>query len=320
MCRIRFKFSRQFFENNMESITLIRIIKTSWTNFWRNILLSTAATLVMATTLTILTVTFLIYSLTNVTAHSIQQKVDVSAYMKSQVSETQILAVKDEISNIPNVEEVQYISAAQALQNFKQKHAQDQLIQESLSELDSNPLPATLDIKAKNLSDYPAIAQALSDPKYQQYIASVNFEDNRPVIEKLSKILRITREAGIALAIVFGLIAVLVIFNTIRLTIYNRKEEVEIMKLVGATNWYIRWPFIIESVFYGITASVITLLLMIPVFQYALPKVGGYLGISGSAQSILPFGIGLLFVWQLAIALILGIFSSLFAIRKYLKV
>ena len=304
----------------MESITLVRIVKTSWINFWRNILLSTAATLVMATTLTILTLTFLIYSLTNVTAHTIQQKVDISAYFKNQVSEAQINAVKDEIANLSKVQSVDYISAAQALQEFKQKHANDPFIQESLSALDSNPLPATLEIKAKNLSDYQEIAQDLGDPKYQQYISSVNFEDNRPVIERLAKILRTTKETGIGLAAVFGFIAILVVFNTIRLTIYNRKEEVEIMKLVGATNWYIRWPFVIESAFYAVAASIITLLLMLPVFHYFLPKVGAYLGISQTAQNLLPFGIWYLFAWQIIVALALGIVSSMIAIRKYLRV
>lgn len=304
----------------MESITLFRVIRTGLINFWRNIWLSTAATLVMVITLTILTLTFLVYSLTNITVHNIQQKVDISVYFKNQVSNDQIMAVKNEIQNLQNVESINYISADQALQIFKERHANDKLITESLAQLDSNPLPATLQVKAQHLSDYPAIAQALNDPKYQQYISSVNFEDNRAVIERLSKILNTTKRAGVGLAVIFGFIAILVIFNTIRLTIYNRKEEVEIMKLVGATNWYIRWPFVIESAFYSIAASIITLLLMLPVFHYALPRIGGYLGISGDARNILHFGIGFLFLWQLLISLILGIFSSLIAIRKYLKV
>lgn len=298
-----------------------RIIRTSIINFWRNIWLSTAATLVMTITLVILTITMLFLNMTNYIIKSVQEKVDVSVYFKNQVSEQQILAVKDQIERMPEVTSVKYISAAEGQRIFRERHINSQDIIAALNELD-NPIPATVQVKTRQLKDYAAVTERLKDQQYKIYIDKISFDDtnNRAVIERMNKIIDIAKKVGIVLAIIFSFLSIVVIFNTIRLTIFNRREEVEIMRLVGATNWYIRWPFIIESIFYAVAASVITFFLMLPLHNYILPRVSSYLGDPTSVSAINPYNLGLLFLMQLAVALALGVFSSFIAIRRYLKV
>ncbi|MDB4940179.1 MAG: hypothetical protein JWO40_604 [Candidatus Doudnabacteria bacterium] len=303
----------------MGSLALYRAIKSGWINFWRNFWLSAAATLVMVITLSILTLTLITFNVTNVAVKNIQERVDISVYFKGKVAEPQILNIKSHLEAMPEVASINYISADKALSDFRAKHAGNALIEESLAQLPDNPLPATLQIKAKSLDQYPAIATELAKPDYQTYVQKVNFEDNRTVIERLSRVLNTVKKLGVGMAIIFSFIAVLVIFNTIRLTIYNRREEVEIMKLVGATNWYIRWPFIVESILYGIAASIITILMTIPILNYLLPRLNLYLGTMLNDQTS-AFSLSHIFLLQLGIALLLGIISSTIAIRRYLRV
>ncbi len=303
----------------MESITLLRVIRTGAINFYRNFWLSATATLIMVITLAILTLTLVSFNVTRVAIQNIQERVDISVYFKTQVSEQQILDIKTELEQVPEIAAVKYVSAAEALASFKEKHSDNQLIQDSLGQLTDNPLPPTLQVKARSLDEYPKIAEELTKSNYAAFIDKVNFQDNRSVIERLSRILSAVKRLGVSMAVVFCFIAILVIFNTIRLTIFNRREEVEIMKLVGATNWYIRWPFIIESILYALAASVITILLTIPIFNYILPRLNIYLG-TNLTNNTWGFNLWIIFAIQLVTALILGIISSSIAIRRYLRI
>jgi cell division transport system permease protein len=274
----------------------------------------------MTITLIILSVLSLLFVITNSSVKTIQERVDISAYFKNGLAESQILTLREQLKQDSRIEEVRYVSAEEALSQFKETHKNDALLIESVGELNENPLPATLQIKAKNLEDYPAIADTLNSDKYQSAIEKVNFEDNRVLIERLNNLLKFIITIGIILIAVFSSIAVLVIFNTITLTIYNRREEVEIMRLVGATNWYIRGPFMIEAILYSVIATVVTSILIFPIYNTLLPKVSQYLTASGyTFNGDLGVFFGLILV-QLFIAFTLSAISSLLAMRKYLRV
>lgn len=304
----------------LDSISFLRVIKTGFTNFGRNLWLSLAATMVMTITLVIFSTLFLLFMLTRYSISTIQNTVDVSVYFKIGLAEQQITKIENDIKADPAVKEVDYISATQAFNDFKSKHSNDPLITQSLNELTGNPLPATVHIKSYNLSDYPAIAQKLQGDQYKDFIDKVNYEDNRLVIDRLNAILKFIVTFGFALVIVFALIAILVIFNTIRLTIYNRKEEVEIMRLVGATNWYIRGPFLTESILYAILSTVITIGLFIPVVLKVIPKVTEYVNPNLNMYGTSLVNYLYLGLILFALALSLSIISTLSAIRKYLKI
>jgi cell division transport system permease protein len=237
--------------------------------------------------------------------------------------EDQILKVKQRIEQYPKVKETNYVSSQQVYNDFKAKNADKPEILQSLNELTDNPFPATLHVKAKNLSDYPDIASQLSSDQYKDFVSNVNYQNDpktQVVISRLDKILKLVIEFGIGLIIVFSLIAILVIFNTIALTIYNRREEVEIMRLVGATNWYIRGPFLIESCLYSVFSTIIAGLLLVPVYVKVLPKVVAFINPEADAftQNILNFWylLPVLFV----LALVLAAISTFMATRKYLKI
>ncbi|MDR3642228.1 MAG: permease-like cell division protein FtsX [Candidatus Doudnabacteria bacterium] len=301
-------------------MAFLRIIKNGFTNFGRNIWLSLAATMVMTVTLVIFATLFLLFTLTNYSIHTIQNTVDVSVYFKVGLAEEQILTIKDSVQADPRVEAVDYVSADQAFNNFKALHQNDPLITASLNELNSNPLSATLHIKARSLDDYPAISQGLENGQYKDFIDKVNFEDNRAVIDRLDKILKFIIAFGSGLVAVFAVIAILVIFNTITLTIYNRKEEIEIMRLVGATNWYIRGPFLTESFLYSLFSTIITGALFIPVFAKVLPKITAYVNPQINVYNHNIFNFWYLLLMMFVAALILSIISTFLAIRKYLKI
>lgn len=308
-----------------KSLSLFRAFRTGFVSFWRNIWLSTAATLVMVITLLILILTALIISVSSYAIKNVQQKVDVSIYFNSTASDSQIQQIESQIEALPQVASVNLISAQQGLDAFKALHANDPVILQSLSELSTNPIPPTLQVKAKQLDQYDSIIQFASQEAFQPYIlhtpsnSGINYEDNRAIIQTMSRILTTLRRTGIVLAIIFAFIAILVIFNTIRLTIYNRREEVEIMRLVGATNWYIRWPFIIESSLYALIAVVITSALLFPTLHYLEPRINSYINTDPSTYfHFVRFWIVL--VAELVIALFLGIFSSYISIRRYLKI
>lgn len=289
-----------------------------FTNFRRNLWLASASTLIMTITLIILSVLSLLFVITNSSVKTIEQRVDISAYFKNGLAESQIFTVRGQLEQDERIEEVRYVSADEALAKFRETHKNDPLLIESVGELNENPLPATLQIKAKDLADYPAIAELLNSDKFQSSIEKVNFEDNRVLIERLNNLLKFIITIGIILIGIFSSIAVLVIFNTITLTIYNRREEVEIMRLVGATNWYIRGPFMVEAILYSVIATVITSALIYPIYTNLLPKVSHYLTSSGyTFDGNIGVFFGLILV-QLVIAFTLSAISSLLAMRKYL--
>ncbi len=304
----------------LDSISFLRVIKTGFTNFWRNLWLSAAATMVMTVTLVIFAIMFLMFGLTSYSIKTIQNTVDISVYFKVGLDEGQIMKIKGDLQNDSRIKDVVYTSQQQAFDQFKQRHAGDPLIQESLNELTENPLPATLNIKTYNLSDYPAVSQELQGSDYKNFIDKVNFEDNRAVIDRLDKILRFITTFGVGLVAVFSLIAILVIYNTITLTIYNRKEEVEIMRLVGATNWYIRGPFLVESLLYAIGSTILTGLVFAPVFSQVLPRIANYVNPQLNVLHSNFFNFWYLELLLLVISLLLAVISTMLAIRKYLKI
>ncbi len=305
-----------------DTISFFRIVKTGFINFWRNLSLSAAATMVMTITLVIFSVLFLLFGLTSNALDAVESRIDISVYFKNGLGEDKIKTIQADLENNSKVESVKYTSASKALEEFKKKHENDPLIQQSLNELTENPLPATINVKAKNLEDYPSIDNFLNDAKYRDFIESKSYGDDQTklAIERLNKILNFIITFGIGLITVFALIAVLVIFNTITLTIFNRREEVEIMRLVGATNWYIRGPFLVESVLYGLFATFITGLLMLPIFSNFLPKIALFVNPQVSVFNQNVFNFWYLLLMLLLVGCALSVISTLLAIRRYLRI
>jgi cell division transport system permease protein len=273
----------------------------------------------MIITLIIISVLGALFGVTSFSVNAIRNRVDVSVYLNAGAPESKISQLRKELESNPKISRVGYVSADEALKNFKELHSKDQLILDSLAELTENPLPATIQVKAFNIEEYPVIAAEIGSGPNKDIINKVNFEDNRILIERLGRILNLIVRGGIILVLVFSVIAILVIFNTITLTIYNRREEVEIMRLVGATNWYIRGPFIIEAILYSLTATLVTTVISAYVISKLVPQISLLVG-SNDLAGITWLKIPIVALGLLVIALFLSIVSSTLAIRKYLKI
>lgn len=297
-----------------------RLVKAGVTNFFRNIWISIAATSMVTITLFIISVIMVLYVLTTMAIQTSSDKIGVvTAYFNQQTTDREKENVIAEVQALPGVKQVFYTSKEQAIAQFRERHKDDSWLT-TLDELSDseNPLSGSISVQALNLTDYPAIHEDLQGERYAPYFQTVR--DNQGVIDKLYAIILFITRFGILLAATFMVVTVLVTFNTIRLTIYNRRSEVEIMRLVGATNWFIRWPFIIEGLLYALFATILTSLIIFALLTLLSGRIEQFLSISALGSGLIK---GLF--WQiLAINLVasvgLTVLASSIAMRRYLKV
>lgn len=299
--------------------SLQRMFQTGLTNFRRNSYLSFGTTGVMVLVLVLFSGLLAVNFLSSQIVLNLQDKVDISAYFKADISEEDILNIKSELELMDNVKKVEYISASQALVEFKERHAGDAIIQDSLSELDFNPLQASLNIKANESSQFASIAQFLEANKFRAVIDKINFYENEKVISRLQNISSGIQNWGFIFTMVLAVIAVLVTFNTIRLTIYNQRHEIEVMRLVGGSNWHIKTPYLIEGGLYGVFAATVTAVIFYPTIFLVSPKIELLMpGIS--LMSYFMANIFQFLFLVFSVGILLGVISSLVAIRQFLKV
>lgn len=257
--------------------------------------------------------------LTDMVVTSLDEKVDISVYFQDSAKEDQILKIKSDLERLNSVKGVSYISKEQALKEFKERHETDQLIKDSIAELDYNPLQSSLNVKANEFGQYASIVKFLEGNSLNTVIDKINFYENEAAITRIEKISRGLTFWGTIGSIFLGLVAGLVTFNTIRLTIYNQKQEIEIMKLVGASNWHIRGPFLTEGALYGLFAALLTLLIFYPMIFFASPKVASFAP-NINLQQYFIGNLGEMLLIVIGSGLLLGMLSSTIAIRKHLKV
>ncbi len=302
-------------------VFLLRTIKFALQGFFRNFWLSIVTIIILVLTIFSISVVAGLNVVASKAIASVEDKVDVSVYFKSTVSESEILNARYRLESLSEVESVNYISRNEALDNFKKQHANDPLILESLEQLETNPLGATLVVKAKSIEYYPRIMTFLEDPAYDDLIQDKNYEDNKEVIDKLNDLSDRIQRIGIIISVVFIIIAVLIIFNTIRINIYTHREEIGIMKLVGASNWFVRAPFLVESLFYAVLAVIICMVIMYPLLGVVAPQVNNFFeGYNLDLVQYFNSYFWRIFGLQFAFALVLSAFSSGIAITRYLKV
>lgn len=296
-----------------------RIFRTGWLNFKRNSYLSFGTTGVMALVLLLFSGLMVLNYISGQIVDGLEDKVDISVYFKNDASEDQVVSVKEDLESQAVVARVTYISKEQALTDFKTKHAGDALIQQSLAELNDNPLQSSLNIKAKDSTQYASIVTFLEGNKLRPVIDKINFYENEAVINRVQSISSGVGNWGLLATLVLAFIAVLVTFNTIRLTIYNQKSEIEIMRLVGGSNWHIKAPYLIEGALYGVFASLIT----IAVFYPALWFISSRVGVLIPDISLIGYFVANVFQFVpiiFALGIALGVLSSYIAIRRFLKV
>jgi cell division transport system permease protein len=298
-----------------------RIVKSGFVYFWRNGFVSLSSVLIITLTLFSLGGIIFAGAVLNYSLEEVKSKVDVNVYFVPTADEEDILALQNKLQSIPEVAVVEYISSEEALANFKERHVNDEITLQALEELGDNPLGAILNIRAKETSQYAGIAEFLDSESGDSgtFIDKVNYYQNKDAIDTLTRMINGGTKIALALTLVLVLISILIAFNTIRLAIYIAREEISVMRLVGASNRYIRGPFIIAGIMYGAVSAFITLAFLYPA-TYWVSSVTGTFFSGFSALEYYTAHFFEIFGIILGMGVFLGAISSYLAVRKYLRI
>lgn len=298
---------------------LSRIIKYGLVGFWRNGWLSTATIAIVFLVLVGFGGLLIFNSITNIFITDIQDKIDISVYFKSDAPEDEVLKIQKALESLAEVKAVDYVSREKALENFKAQHQADENVSQALEELNVNPLSASLNIKAKELNDYSVIDSYLNNDAFKIFISKVSYTQNVNVIDRLQRVKGIVEQGGFIMILFISFVAALIIFNTIRLAIYSNREELGVMRLVGASNFFIRGPYLVEGAMYGLIGSILSVIIttilmyyIAPYFKFFVPNVDGWAYYTSHLSKF--------FGWQFVFGVGLGVASSYIAVRKYLKI
>jgi cell division transport system permease protein len=284
-------------------------ITRAWQGFWRNAVMSLAATATMVLMLLLLAGFWIIQTGLLAGLQFTEEKVEVVAYLQTNATETQVAELQERLKAMPEIASAAYVSRAEALDRFRESMAA-QGRQDLTRYLDNNPLYASLEVKMVDPSQVRVVGEALrGDPSIRNVI---NIED---LVERVLTVTSILRTAGTVVLVIVGVIALFIIINTIRLAVLARAEEIEVMRLVGASDAFIRWPFVFEGAFVGFLGSVLTLAILLAVadplsafmadFFRVLPLQFGSLT-RDLVTLVMGAGVGL------------GIFGSWLSVRTYL--
>lgn len=303
-------------------INIKRMIVSGYRNFTRSGFTSIASIMIMTITLFVITSLIFIQAALNSSLDDIKEKVDVTVYFVPDTADSSIQNIKDSLSNLPEVREITYTSQDDALIEFKDRHSGDYLTLQALDELGDNPLGASLNIKARDPSQYESIVKYFDNDgtlskESLATIDKIDYHQNKVVIDRLTSIINGAKKLGFAVSLILVFISLLITFSTIRLIIHMSREEISVMKLVGAGVGYIRGPFIVSGVFVGIISSIVTILIFIPVSIWLGNQMTDFIGIN--LYTYYKSNFLQLFIIMLGSGVTIGVISSVFAIHRYLR-
>lgn len=304
-------------------IKVQRTIKSAWANFRRNGLVSSAAILVTTITLSVITGVLLFQAVLSSAIGEVKNKVDIAVYFTVDAPEEKILLLQDELRKLPEVASVGYVSADEQVLAFRDRHIDDYLTLQALDELGDNPFGGNLRVMAQDPTQYEAIARVLEGDSdiardNATIIERINYSQNKVIIERLNSLVFNAERIGLIVSIVLAVVSIIVMYTTIRLTIYSSREEIGIMRLVGASRGYVRAPFLIEGILYGIFAWILTQVIFLAITYGVGPRLAAILGLNLfqyylSHAFFVAGGV-------LLVGMVLGVISSMFAVRRYLNV
>jgi cell division transport system permease protein len=307
---------------NRKLITFSRIISTGMVNFVRNAWLAIAAMAVMIITLTIVLFSLVTNAAFNNTIAQITDKIDVSVYLKDTTDKTQGQELANGLRALPNAKSVTYLSKEDALKRYKEQNKDNPELLSAINEAE-NPIPATIQIKPRDLNKIQDVRDYLNKSDNKKLWDDVSYRDDRKAaIDKIAHATNLLRRAGVVAVAVFAVISVLIIFNTIQMAIFNRRDEITIMRLLGASTWYIRGPFVVESIIYGIISAIVSIVLIHSLFVASSSALQasslGLLDIQYASDYFTSHLWQLLLI-QIGLGILIGAASSFVATKRYLK-
>ncbi len=298
-----------------------RIIRTGYLNFKRSPVISLASILVMTIALSVVAGLLIFQAVLHSSLEEVKNKADVTVYFNQATEEDKIFSLRDSLENIPEVASITYVDSEEMLAKYKERHKDQPSLLVPLEELDENPFGGSLNIRAKEISQYESIANYLKSDtvisEYGSFIANVNYAKNKLLIERLENLINGARALGFGITLVLMAISVIITFNTIRLTIYIAREEIGIMRLVGADTTYVTGPFLIEGMLYGLISSILVAGIFFPLMYWVGGKMSDFLGFDLYSYYVEHWIV--IFLIALGFGVFLGALSSFLAVRKYLR-
>ena len=303
-------------------LTWSRVVRYGLRNFTRNAWLTVAATAVMSITLLIIFVTAVASSVLNETITSQKEKMDLSFYIRYDASKDTLRNLAGKLRVQPNVDEVTISTSAEEYDRASKDNvdAWQLVIEEGVQPT----FPSVIHVKLEDINQRDAIEKFVADdPQFKEWTDtsvtnSQDVEARQETIDKLSSIMNYASRAGIVAAVIFIVISVLIIFNTIRMTIFSRRDEISMERSIGADNYFIRGPFLVEAELYGIIAAIIAMILGYLVLTKLLPSLGSYIEVT-QTQAIVSQWWWAILLGMMFIGFLIGDLSARMALRKYLK-
>jgi len=311
-----------------------RIVRSGFVNFWRNGFLSLAAIIVLTLCLASFGAIMFADVFGRAMIDQVKDKIDITVYFNQGAAPSDILALQQTVNKLPEVASTTYISSDQALTDFQNQWQNNSLILQSLDEIGGNPFPAAMTIKAKEPSEYSGIADFLNSSTATTasgtpLVDSVNYGENQVIIDRLGHLVPDVEWTGFGFAILLVIVAIIITFNTIRLIIYNSRDEIAVMSLVGASRAYIRGPFVVFGVMCGVISGILTLLILAALVFWSGALIAHFAGaqVASDLASIVSIfsayftaNFGEIFTIIMSSGIVLGAVSSYLAVRRYLKV
>ncbi|HAM88006.1 MAG: Cell-division protein [Candidatus Falkowbacteria bacterium GW2011_GWC2_38_22] len=301
-------------------LSFARIIKFSFQDIFRNIWLSLVTIIILILALFTVNMLLVVSVVGETAVGAVHDKIDINLYLKTDAKEEEILALKAKISELSEVKEVTYVSKEAALKNFTEKHKENQEILGALRELNINPLTPTMVIKPVNLDVFDNLINKLNAYD-SEIIESRNFTNYKTLLGKINNITKKVTDAGLMLSSIFVFITMLVIYNSVRVAIYTHRRQISIMKLVGASNYFIQMPYLVSSIIYTLFGVLAIMVIFYPFLSLLQPYLETFF--VGYNINLITYFYGNafnIFGLQFLAAALINIVASLIAVRKYSRV
>src|SRR5688572_5641541 len=300
-------------------LSAARVVKFAFKDFWRNLGLSLMTISILVLTYFSLNLLVIVNFFTDAAIQVIENRVDISVYFGPDVSDERVHGVRGNLTSLPEVKEVIFISREEALDQFKKNHAEEPEILAALQEVGENPLGPVLVIKAKDAGRYGPILEALESPAIKSLVEDKTVQDHRVLIERLTSVTAKVQRAALGLSLVFALISLLIVFNTIRVSIYIHREEIAIMRLVGASSNFVRIPFLIETFLFNVISLGIVAALVFPALNVIEPAARAFFDADVGITAYYQEHWMEIFGYQLGAVTFLSLVATALSMRRYLK-
>ncbi len=301
-------------------LSFLRIIKFSLQDIARNIWLSIVTVTILLLALLSINTLLTVRVVSDNAVMAVKEKIDISLYLKADATESDITALRERLSGLPEIKSINYTSKQAALESFREKYRDNPEILQALRELGNNPLSPSLAITPSNFDDTANLVNTLRQLD-SDIIESRDFSDNTAVVTKIQEITKRVNEVGAVIIIVFILTSLLVVYNSIRVAVYTHRREIEIERLVGASNFFIYMPYLFSAFIYALMSILLMIVIFYPFLTLFQPYLEVFLaGYNVNLLSYFVYNFWPIFGAQFGIIFIITLLASFFAVRKYARV